>query len=406
LAALDVKTGRLRDWKPSPDGLFVDALAGAHGQLFTGGFFDTIGGQQRVGLAALDTLGGSATGWSANTNDVVTSLTTSGDTLLVAGNFTSIGPAARRYLAAIDVNSGLVTAWNPDPNDLVNQVTAANGTIYACGAFTAVGASARSHIAAIDQQTGLATAWDPSADDLVSSVVVGKQNIFACGAFQTIGGKPRGALAALDPISGNATTWTANINSRFVNALAMLGDTLFVGGGFTVIGGQPRTSLAAVDAVSGSVLAWDPALGDVDRGSGSLNPVVWSLVMDGSTLDVGGFIGRSGIFPISGIAAFDFLPSAPDPGHTPRLAMAPIWPNPVRSGQSVTARVNLAQASPVTLTIFDALGRRVAGILDRAPMAAGDNAIDVRIDGLRTGFYFVRADAGPASATQKMVVFR
>lgn len=406
LAALDATTGELEPWRPDPDGLFVDALAAHGGRVYAGGHFLSIGGQVRTGLAALDTLSGAATNWKADTNGAPLSLAIAGDTLLVGGEFTSLGGVARRFLGAVDLNSALVTNWDPAPNDWVKEIVVANGVSYAAGSFSSIGASPRNGVAAIDLVTGQSTPWNPNADGWVNSIAVGTHDIFVCGAFHNIGGKPRNGLAALDPISGAASSWTADVNSYLVYSLAMIGDTLFVGGNYTEIGGQPRKSLAALDATSGSVFPWNPDLGDVNRGPGGYDAVVWSLATVGEKLYAGGLLGRAGLEPIASIAAFDFAPQSPDSGQDAKFVMAAIWPNPIRAGQTATIRVALAHPDQVRIDLFDTGGRRVTAVQERTTMPAGPHDLLLKTDGLRSGFYFCRIETGSASAARKLVVLR
>ena len=57
--------------------------------VYAGGKFDTIGGQTRHNLAALDSLG-TATSWNPNVNDIVAALALSGSTLYVGGSFNTV----------------------------------------------------------------------------------------------------------------------------------------------------------------------------------------------------------------------------------------------------------------------------------------------------------------------------
>ncbi|HMD68510.1 MAG TPA: hypothetical protein VKF42_06470, partial [Chitinivibrionales bacterium] len=59
--------------------------------VYTGGAFDTIGGQSRKCVAALDATTGNATAWNPNANDGVSALAVSGSTVYVGGDFISIG---------------------------------------------------------------------------------------------------------------------------------------------------------------------------------------------------------------------------------------------------------------------------------------------------------------------------
>ena len=76
--------------------------------------------------------------------------------------------------------------------------------------------------------------------------------------------------------------------------------------------------------------------------------------------------------------------------------------NPVRSRGEVT--LTLAAAAPVTVALFDALGRRVA-VLHEGALGAGATRLGVDVSGLPAGVYVVRASGG-ASASVRLSVVR
>ncbi len=94
------------------------------------------------------------------------------------------------------------------------------------------------------------------------------------------------------------------------------------------------------------------------------------------------------------------LSTGADPAGTLSLEAAP---NPARGLATVT--VSLAEAGPVTVAAFDALGRRVA-VLHDGPLAAGARALALAAGALPPGLYVVRAVAGRSMATRRVVVVR
>jgi len=84
------------------------------------------------------------------------------------------------------------------------------------------------------------------------------------------------------------------------------------------------------------------------------------------------------------------------------------YPNPFNP--STTLTFDLPQASPVTLEVFDILGRNVSSLLTSLTpnrmTSAGIHS--VRLDGSRlaSGIYFVELNAGNQSARQKLVLMR
>jgi hypothetical protein len=325
IAALDAGTGLATDWNPDADNTLA-ALAVAPPIpgirdtpiLYAAGAFHSIGGQPRNHIAALDASSGLATAWDPNANDSVGALAAvppipggSSNTVYAGGDFNSIGGQSRANIAALDLNTGRATTWNPKTNGRVYTLGISGNTIYAGGLFSRAGGQPRNRLAALDASTGLATDWNPNADSdvfvlRVAPPVLGvappisgvappisgvappisgvappiaegsSGTIYVGGDFSTVGGQPRPGFAALDASTGLAT-WDPQANGR-VYALALSGSTVYAGGEFTAIGGQPRNHIAALDASTGLATAWDPNAGDL----------VATLVVNGGTVYAGG----------------------------------------------------------------------------------------------------------------------
>ncbi len=101
------------------------------------------------------------------------------------------------------------------------------------------------------------------------------------------------------------------------------------------------------------------------------------------------------------------MPVAVAPGIAPlRFALSAAWPNPSRG--VVTATLDLPRNERVEVAVFDALGRRVATPLSGAP-GAGRHAVawdgrDASGRPARAGVYFLRASAGGATVSRRVVL--
>ncbi|HLA62818.1 MAG TPA: T9SS type A sorting domain-containing protein, partial [Rhodothermales bacterium] len=93
--------------------------------------------------------------------------------------------------------------------------------------------------------------------------------------------------------------------------------------------------------------------------------------------------------------------AAPDP-HTPGLALT-ASPNPARG--ATTLAFVLPEAGPVTVSVFDALGRRVAALVD-GPLGAGAHTLRLDTAALPAGVYVARVTAGTQAATHRLTVVR
>ena len=79
------------------------------------------------------------------------------------------------------------------------------------------------------------------------------------------------------------------------------------------------------------------------------------------------------------------------------------FPNPF--AQSTTLQVELPQRAEVELHVIDLLGRTVATLVE-GPMEAGVHTIRFDAEGLPSGVYLARLQAGASVMTRKMVLLR
>jgi hypothetical protein len=85
------------------------------------------------------------------------------------------------------------------------------------------------------------------------------------------------------------------------------------------------------------------------------------------------------------------------------FSLSPNYPNPFNS--STTIRYNLRTESPVTIDIYDILGRKVQTLLD-VKEQAGSRQVNWNAGGLPSGAYFARLKAGEQSQTTKMILMK
>jgi trimeric autotransporter adhesin len=307
IAALDATTGNVLAWNANASGCCygVKSLTLSGTTLYVGGGFNSIGGQSRNNIAALDAITGNALAWNPNASGIspqtgVYSLAVSGTTVYAGGNFTSVGGQSRNNIAALDATTGDVLPWNPNANNWVYSLAVSGTAVYAGGQFTGLGGQRRNFIAAFDATTGKATDWDPNANGGVVSLAVSGTTVYAGGSFDSIGGQGRNNIAALDATTGNASAWNPSADSS-VSALAVSGTTVYAGGRFDSIGGQNRNCIAALDATTGSALAWNPNASRYFN----VGPNVASLAVSGTTVYVGGTFGGIGGQSRNNIAALD-----------------------------------------------------------------------------------------------------
>jgi hypothetical protein len=285
----------------------------------------------------------------------------------------------------------------------VLTIALAGSSVYIGGVFSTVGGQPRRSIAEVDAQTGAVGAWNPDGDGIVEALALSGGTVYVGGAFWNMGGQPRRSVAALDIVTGAATAWDPDPSGGYtgtdVQALAIRGTTVYVGGSFNGIGGQSRSNLAAVDMTTGTATAWSA---DADES-------VWGLFADDRTLYAGGRFKRIGNWPRAGLATLPFdvpaeeIPRLARPG-SPVLSFVGNEPNPSRLWTEI--RYSLSTPAPVSLSIYDVQGRRVASLLDRESQAAGAHAVSLRTEGWAPGCYLYRLEAGGGITTRKMLILR
>jgi hypothetical protein len=324
LGAVDAASGEVTAWNPGvgggvPNGGFVRSIDVEGSTVYVAGSFTAAGGQSRDNVAAIDATTGAATAWNPDPapgaqdqpRGLVDEVDAVGTTVYVGGLFDSVGGEPRDLLAAIDAGTGLATAWDPNPNGRATEVEGVDGTVVVGGQFTSAGAQNidQPGLVRLKPDGSLDSSWDAEPDDDVDALALSGSTLYAAGDFASIGGLARTRLAAIDTQTAAADPgFDAGLGTNtFPDSLALIGPTLYVAGGFSSFAGQPRSDLAAVDAATGALTAWDP---DADLGVSSLEAV-------GSTLYVAGNFNEIGGLTRHGLASFangSAVPTGFDPG--------------------------------------------------------------------------------------------
>jgi hypothetical protein len=300
LAAVDPVTGVAQPLDLAAT--FVHSISVDGTRLAVGGSFQAFGGERRVDLAAVDLATGDFTDWAPVVDtggDSVSALAVSGGTLYVGGEFNSVNGEARDNIAAIDLATGATLPWNPGADGPVFDLEADGGSVYAAGAFFTIGGESRSGLAEIDATSGMVTGWAPGVvrgDPGFSALAVGSTAVYAVGED--------GSPTAFDRGTAAGTGWAPTVDDDGgVGRIFVDGSEVLLGGWFELAGGQVRPSLAAVDGVSGAVTGWNPQLPTFS--------FVRDIVVDGDAVWIAGEFplaargGGSGADTYAGVAAVD-----------------------------------------------------------------------------------------------------
>jgi hypothetical protein len=79
------------------------------------------------------------------------------------------------------------------------------------------------------------------------------------------------------------------------------------------------------------------------------------------------------------------------------------YPNPFNSSTSIS--FELPVASEVSLKIFDLSGREVSSLVN-GHLSSGEHQIEWKADGLASGIYFMKLEAGNFQLTKKLLLLR
>jgi len=105
------------------------------------------------------------------------------------------------------------------------------------------------------------------------------------------------------------------------------------------------------------------------------------------------------------LGATVFPTSVASTGDIPKkFALEQNYPNPFNPSTAI--RFDLPVSTPVSMTVYDALGRKVAQLINGDRMQAGTHEVEFNPQDLASGLYFYRIQAGSYSAVRKLVLLR
>jgi hypothetical protein len=252
-------------------GGIVNAMVLLGTTLYIGGAFNSVNGQTRNGLAALDISNGgllswnpglSAAGLSYSAYSVDAMVLTENNTLIVGGNFSQVGGQARLHLAELSLADGQPTVWNPSPNGRISAL-ALYGTdlIIAAGLFTQIGGQASQKIAAIERSSG---ALNPLLGQITgsdnNSLLVYNSTLFIGGWGFSFGGESYPGLGAVDLTNGQAKNWKPFLRGEHETSMALWNGRLIFMGGFAEVDGIYQDFVAHFDAETLELMDWIPGL--------------------------------------------------------------------------------------------------------------------------------------------------
>lgn len=266
LAAFDLKTGTLLAWNPVVNGLsttdpdvYVSSMKVKDNLLYIGGKFYFVntplnGTTQRSCLATVDLKSGVVDKWNPTVGDgkttdqTISSIDISGNTVYVAGSFSLLSLSqARGNIAAIDATSAAILPWNPAAKGNVDKIRVTATTAYVVGNFeNGVGGQIRNNrVAALELSSDKATAWDPPFNSSVNDVALSAVDVYVAGYYNAVDTLSRPGLASFALATGKLNDWTPDDGDNgdggySVSSLSTSATRLYVGGNMRSFGFESR----------------------------------------------------------------------------------------------------------------------------------------------------------------------
>lgn len=240
------------------------------------------------------------------TNGPVSSILQNGNSVYLAGEFNYVGPSVP-YGTSVQLSNGAAETGIVKPNGTVNKVIPdGSGGWFIGGNFTQVGDQPRNGLARINSN-GTLNSWNPvltnSNNDLPSVWTLALNNniLYIGGDFATVNGQSRNKLASFNISTASLTAWNPNVsdgqtqNYSIVYSIVVNGSIVYVGGEFGSISGQTRNNIAALDATTGAATVWNPGA----------NEPVFCITLSGSKIYAGGWFTNIGGIGRNRIACLD-----------------------------------------------------------------------------------------------------
>jgi hypothetical protein len=156
--------------------------------------------------------------------------------------------------------------------------------------------------------------------------------------------------------------------------------------------GYPNGNYGVLKATTTVANAWETLTFNFTNAAGTVDPTVTSMDIDQFTLLINpgtAADGRTYYFDdITGPATVGYVPTAVRAITSVDAAFAPAYPNPAHDVAHLP--VSLEKASTVSLTVYDAMGRRVQTVFDAQQRPAGKFTADVNTAALAPGLYTCR----------------
>jgi hypothetical protein len=370
VAAVDTRSGRVRRWRPAPNGA-VTAVAVARNGVVIGGAFTSVNVAARDGLAAIDGRRARLLAWRPHLQlsprppedtepaSSVASLLATDRTLYVGGAFFAVDGQARRGLAAFDLPSLDLSLWRPrldnNPGSSADALALVDDTLYVAGSFHALNGQPRHGFGAVSTKTARVTgdrlAFSSGRPKKIFTLHADHDTVYAGGEFAP-------GVVAFDRKT-HSIDWSAALpagSGTDVKTLAAAEGSLFAGGQFVL----ESTPLVRLDPEDGRALTFRPRI--IDATTPAYRTVDAAVTTPAGLYFAGTFTAVSGE-PRNGIALLD-----------PATARVRSWTLPscgVLDSELDHARVLAAAGDQILTNCVARAARRTFNRADRLVVADG-----------------------------------
>jgi uncharacterized delta-60 repeat protein len=278
----------------------IDVLS--DNRILVAGYFMSVNGALRIGLARLQVDGALDTGFvpaSPGSYSVNAVAALNDGTVLVGGSFSSVGGLARYGIARLSADGATVdSAFAPGLTTVgsVNRVLPVGGNkLVAAGNFTLVNGTACAGLARLNADGTLDASFNgggtgPGSGFVNDALLQPDGKIVIAGSFMSYNGTARGNLARVNADGTLDTSFIpgGGTNSTVSKVYALSGGQMLALGSFTSYSGTTRNYLARVNA-DGSL---DPGF---DAGAASYSIYAAAVQADGKIVVGGSFTTFNGV---------------------------------------------------------------------------------------------------------------
>jgi hypothetical protein len=214
-------------------------------------------------------------------------------------------------------------AWHNlgDADSYVAALAVGDGYLYAGGNFTQIGGIAAARVARMNLQTGQWSALGSGINGSVNALVFSDGVLYAGGAFKAAGNVTAEDVAYWDgaawhPFGARYRIFEVGDQGgevgTYVNALAVVGDSVYIGGHFQTIQFGTNTADLSTFVVVHNVVEWNAATdqwafvgapqkpGVTSGGFSGFGTDVYALAVVGNSLFVGGSFNQAGDLAANG----------------------------------------------------------------------------------------------------------